>query len=457
MSDATIEKLKLEISRNQKRCNLEQTNSWIIQKSEIGGRGIFATRDIKVNEIIFQDKFLICGTTQKDILLCVVCYKISNITVCSGGCCLPICEKCIGSNQHLKECQLIKSWCPKNPKKISIKIFKALPAIRALILTDDEKVLFNLLQGNERKLTDVIEEEFLNFPGDKNLLNNIWSILNTNTFEVALNSNLSVQGVYSLSCLMNHSCCPNTRISFNKDFLMTVRASKAISMGDEILTSYVQLLWGTFHRRAFLAKTKNFLCKCLRCSDPTENGTFISAIPCVDENCFGKMISSNSISLIAPWSCDVCGVTKSSQIILKVQNMISSLIGGQMGFQSIENVLNYCRNTLPKILPKFSQFSVEMKLFVIEKVQGSQFNLQDFLDKEKYCLELLDLINELKLGEITRAGNLYFELFKSRKEIHRLKGLPNDEIDEKILLEKCWMILGESILCPSNLIELKNN
>lgn len=455
MSDLTIEKLKVEILKNHKRCNLEQTNSWTIEKSQIDGRGIFAKRDIKINEIIFQDKFLICGTTQKDILICVGCYKISNHRVCPDGCCLPICEKCIGNFQHLKECELIKSWCPKNPEKLSIKIFKALPAIRALILTDDEKVLFNLLQGNERKLADLIEEEFSNFPDDKNLLNNVWSILNTNTFEVVLDSNLSIQGLYSLSCLMNHSCYPNTRISFDKNFLMTVQASKEILSGEEILTSYVQLLWGTFHRRAFLAKTKNFLCKCLRCSDPTENGTFISAIPCVDENCVGKMISKNSISLIAPWSCDVCGITKSSQIILKVQNMISSLIGGQMGHQSIENVLNYCRNTLPNILPKFSQFSVEMKLFVIEKVQaGTQFDLLDFLDKEKYCLELLDLINELKLGEITRAGNLYFELFKARKEIRRLKGLPNDEIDEKNLLEKSWVILGESLLCPTDLIEL---
>lgn len=452
-NDSTIEKLRQEISKNLQRCNLQENNSWIIEKSEISGRGIFAKRDIEVNEIIFQDKFLICGTTQKDIHLCVICYTSSNLTVCSGGCCLPICEKCIGTNQHFKECDLIKSWCPKNPEKISNKIFKALPAIRALILTDDEMVLFNLLQGNERKVTDAIADEFLSFPDDKNLLNNIWSILNTNIFEIVLDGNLSIQGLYTLSCLMNHSCYPNTRISFNKDFLMTVRATKPIKENEEILTSYVQLLWGTFHRRAFLAKTKSFLCNCLRCSDPTENGTYISAIPCVDENCVGKMIMKNSVSFISPWNCEFCGVTKSSQTILKVQNMISSLIGGQMGFQSIESVLNYCRNTIPKILPKFSQFSVEIKLFVIEKVQGtgSKFTLQDFLDKEQYCLELLDLINELKLGEITRAGNLYFELYKCRKEIQRLKGLPSD-VDEKNLLEKSWIILGESILCPSDLV-----
>jgi hypothetical protein len=44
---------------------------------------------------------------------------------------------------------------------------------------------------------------------------------------------------------------------------------------------YTHALWGTQARREHLAATKYFTCRCERCVDPTELGTYISGIRCL--------------------------------------------------------------------------------------------------------------------------------------------------------------------------------
>jgi hypothetical protein len=44
---------------------------------------------------------------------------------------------------------------------------------------------------------------------------------------------------------------------------------------------YTHALWGTQARREHLTATKYFTCRCERCSDPTELGTYISGIRCL--------------------------------------------------------------------------------------------------------------------------------------------------------------------------------
>lgn len=71
---------------------------------------------------------------------------------------------------------------------------------------------------------------------------------------------------------MNHSCVPNIRYTYDHQQIMTCRASKPIKKGEQIFNSYTKVLWGTNQRRMHLYYSKNFLCKCERCVDPTEFG-----------------------------------------------------------------------------------------------------------------------------------------------------------------------------------------
>lgn len=82
-----------------------------------------------------------------------------------------------------------------------------------------------------------------------------------------------VLGLYPLACMMNHQCVPNVRYCFDANHVMRVQATKNIMCGEEIFTSYIQIFWGTYSRRVHLTATKDFMCNCPRCSDPTVKKT----------------------------------------------------------------------------------------------------------------------------------------------------------------------------------------
>ncbi|KAK3506681.1 hypothetical protein QTP70_014290 [Hemibagrus guttatus] len=64
--------------------------------------------------------------------------------------------------------------------------------------------------------------------------------------------------------LMNHSCCPNVIVTY-RGTLAEVRAVKDISPGDEIFTSYIDLLYPTEDRIERLRDSYYFTCDCKEC------------------------------------------------------------------------------------------------------------------------------------------------------------------------------------------------
>ena len=71
---------------------------------------------------------------------------------------------------------------------------------------------------------------------------------------------------------------------------MEVRAKMAIQQGEEITTRYVDPWEGQPSRQLKIARNWNFICNCLRCKDPSDLGTYFSAIVC--QKC-ANYISSN--------------------------------------------------------------------------------------------------------------------------------------------------------------------
>ncbi|KAJ7407021.1 SET and MYND domain containing 2 [Willisornis vidua] len=64
--------------------------------------------------------------------------------------------------------------------------------------------------------------------------------------------------------LMNHSCCPNVIVTY-KGTLAEVRAVKDIEPGDEIFSSYIDLLYPTEDRNDRLRDSYFFNCDCREC------------------------------------------------------------------------------------------------------------------------------------------------------------------------------------------------
>eukprot|EP00096_Caligus_rogercresseyi_P000624 TRINITY_DN1109_c1_g1_i1.p1 TRINITY_DN1109_c1_g1~~TRINITY_DN1109_c1_g1_i1.p1 ORF type:complete len:336 (-),score=22.21 TRINITY_DN1109_c1_g1_i1:734-1741(-) len=116
-------------------------------------------------------------------------------------------------------------------------------------------------------------------------------------------------GLYFLYSLMNHNCISNTKsiIHSLKDSdspgSIEVRALRSISKGEEISTRYVGSNVGLPTRREVLFEHWGFFCLCPRCKDPTELGTYASAIKCQSCSC-GYLLPP--VDLNKEWECFGC-------------------------------------------------------------------------------------------------------------------------------------------------------
>lgn len=109
----------------------------------------------------------------------------------------------------------------------------------------------------------------------------VCGIVQVNGHEVPLTDPPYV-AIYDVGSMLEHSCLPNCSKTFTRDGHLLVRTSGGapIETDQHLSISYTDPLWGTAQRLAHLADTKFFVCKCARCSDPTELGTYYSGIKC---------------------------------------------------------------------------------------------------------------------------------------------------------------------------------
>eukprot|EP00026_Physarum_polycephalum_P012085 Phypoly_transcript_12356.p1 GENE.Phypoly_transcript_12356~~Phypoly_transcript_12356.p1 ORF type:complete len:347 (+),score=35.40 Phypoly_transcript_12356:42-1043(+) len=85
-------------------------------------------------------------------------------------------------------------------------------------------------------------------------------------FGVSLDSE---SGLFPIFSRINHSCTPNSNHYFNPALgKETVHAVKDIAAGEEVTTTYIDLLSSRKQRRKILEQKFNFLCECPACSVP---------------------------------------------------------------------------------------------------------------------------------------------------------------------------------------------
>lgn len=83
-------------------------------------------------------------------------------------------------------------------------------------------------------------------------------------------------------------------------------------LDDHISSIYTHILWGTAARRDHLLQTKYFKCKCRRCQDSTELGTYISGLKCIGgiegSPCGGLQLPVNPTLEEGAWECGKCKI-----------------------------------------------------------------------------------------------------------------------------------------------------
>ncbi|EFN87850.1 Protein msta, isoform B [Harpegnathos saltator] len=299
----------------------DESRSWRIERSPLGGRGMFAMRDIQPGELIFMDVPLLLGPRchSKYLPMCVVCYKNDcPLFPCDHGCGLPICStKCENSLMHARaECRILRELEPTCGSTWSKDLLLTVVLIRALALSSEQRRLLfafechlNLAPNYE---IDLLKRNITHLPDEEQLalMKRICGIFNTNSFEVVAVRDkdrvVSLRGIYPIGALQNHCCVPNTRHHFDDQQRLYMSAALPIAAGQEITMSYTDLLWDTRSRRCFLRVTKHFSCDCNRCSDPLEFGSQLGALLCAKENCPGHLLPCDSLSYESSWTCSEC-------------------------------------------------------------------------------------------------------------------------------------------------------
>lgn len=272
----------------------EKDPNWIIAESPLGGRGVFAKRNINKGEEIFREHTLLVGPTSRKNMplnICVICYNLlneENNVLCPNGCCLPVCETCSKSDKHAQECNLFRKWKPKDTTKIEPPVVRLLSVVRCFFLSGNERKLLYAMQANNDKYymkeIQTAANCFENFPQEADALDYFYRTVcayNTNAFQATSTVNgheVKLRALLPLAGLLNHACTPNANHDFVDCETIVLSATRDIAKGEEITTTYTKVLWSNLTRKMFLAMTKHFMCNCSRCLDPTVSKVYFRYI-----------------------------------------------------------------------------------------------------------------------------------------------------------------------------------
>ncbi|KAB0797473.1 hypothetical protein PPYR_08466 [Photinus pyralis] len=443
----------------------EENAPWVIKNSNIGGRGLFANRDIEIGEVIYRDNAIILGPRSSMLcpMVCVSCYSQENLYPCSRNCGLPICsEKCENSDVHFQECQLLVGWKRECLyQEINSSLMKCLTPIRSLLLADNKKLLLNLLKSHHGAQhgyeVDILKGKLgLNFKEEEeNLMRLTCTVLDANSFEVTVGNEegrSGLRGLYPLSSLMNHSCSPNTMHNFDKHRNMIVKAAVFIEKGQELFHSYTRLIWGTPVRRTHLERTKHFFCTCSRCNDPTEFGTNISGIVC--QKCGDVALPLYDSESHVEWKCATCKFVLSNDKVCLLFRVLGSRVSQFDECDDVEEILKFLKRQIRNYLPPSNQISIELKYRLVwilghnPKYLWNDLSDDLLKEKEEICRELLKLLEMLRAGQSKMRGLILYELYRCMQEWKRRYRLADDH---RALLEEAKEILKDDVNAPKEI------
>jgi len=437
----------------------------IAQSNDVG-RHVVTTRKVTKGEVIFRDVPIVTGPSRESEPACVSCYRLIDLTCTRpevGGCSAsgvplgvtppppeqgpiphvlcprcgwPLCSStCANSDNHKAECHyLFQSGCRINAVD-SDALYDVVTVLRCLYLRDTNPQawadLLTLQESNPKELNEELADRAKKVTGficgtlklgntfSKELVFDICTRLDVNSFEVPLGrSSATVQGIFTIACMVEHSCIPTGHRCFNSDMSITVRSAYGAEEGDAVSICYTDSLWPTAARREHLVYSKDFLCVCDRCQDETENETYISGIRCT--KCpAGYFLPENPIDCAARWICNECGMEapKGYQDIVneKVASAIAKLEEAGLTPEACEKFLK----TYGKVLHPNHAHMLDIKysyLNILGHSEGctmSQMTDVQLQTKENLARNFLEIARKILPGISRLKGTALYELYLS--------------------------------------------
>ncbi|ERL91523.1 hypothetical protein D910_08853 [Dendroctonus ponderosae] len=416
-----------------------------------------------------------------------------HLRPCKNSCGLDVCsETCQNSSSHSKECKLIGE-CTQKRSNVSDQfrqdLYENLTPLRSLFLDECEKDVVSCLIAHDREEHGHEIEALKNKLGfefteeDEIFLRFVCCVMDANAFEVIVGNEentSSVRALYPLGSLANHSCIPNTLHVFNDEQQMVVKATTFIQKNVELFHSYTRIIWGTTTRLYHLHKTKHFICKCARCEDPTEFGTYMGSVLC--KLCRGIVSSTNPEKAFARWQCQDCKNLVSGRDVGQLTALLGKdfvIINGR--FSMLDLLGSILRNVesndypfmyrllngkLKSVVPENNQVAVELKYKIVwilgYKVgyMWGELTLEQLKIKEQICKDILELLEKLRCGQSKMRGLLLYELCCCKREtINRTNNCNQNSIPVEIrdLLSEAASILQYDTSAPEEIKQICQN
>ncbi|XP_052755068.1 SET domain-containing protein SmydA-8-like [Galleria mellonella] len=471
-----------------------------VRRSDKLGRYLIAAKDLKAGEKILSDEPFVLGPNSDTSLVCHNCYLplISKFIVCKNCAVAPLCpgDGCpqpLAYNWHTNtECEFfrtLKLTKGLNPM-IMVQNVGSLLIFRAMLKkkTDPQawEEFMELETHMEKRKNTSIWQYYQNtvqfiesldfFEGvDVNLVQKVCAAVDVNSFDVrgpqipAIGCSEILRGVYLKASLLAHDCIGNTHMAINDNNLLVCHASINIKKGDVIYFNYSDPLKGTTLRQQHLLVGKYFKCTCLRCTDSTELGTYISSIICPE-----CKIGLVSMGENGDWKCNNCKKDYAQSYIGKKIQSCSDKFD-VINKKDEKELEEYIRNVSLLLAPNH--------YLLLEAKQRLAGVLRDLINREPHptkkvmrrkiqlCNELLPIIEKLVPGiSRTKAITMYelhatmVQLAKKKFDGREITGsgymdeLLNAEVFLKRALEMLFIEPGnspEGELCAKALEEYR--
>ncbi|KAM3965846.1 SET and MYND domain containing, arthropod-specific, member 5 [Aphomia sociella] len=466
------------------------------------GRYLVAARDLTPGDLVLTERPLVFGPKAMPdpevSMPCVGCYKPVSTEVgercfrCGWPVCSGNCPGLTDPRHHGVECHVLSARpeCMLNNISNYYRHDALLP-LRCILLQKSDPEKWTKLQemqshmecripGSEAydeaneyiveylmnnfitKLEDDIKKKYIAEVSPA-LIHKMCGIIDTNALEIRLPASSELLALYTNTCIMEHSCIPNTKHTFvqspkdkNDLYKITVKVVVPVPKENHITTMYTHALWGTQARRQHLKDTKYFACRCRRCSDPTELGTYLSAMKCLGDSkkvCDGIHLPEDPLDDETEWACNKCSITiNNSQVNMVITQMGEEvenvqMIGGSVPL--LESLL--CRLSMFLHPNHYHLYSIKHSLIQLYGRHSSYMSIEILDKKIKMCKDLI---------LITRAldpGNARLSLYNAvlQHELHSALILKSKSINDESreVVEEITPILTEAKLTIENALD----
>lgn len=470
-----------------------------VQTSPELGRHLIATRDLAAGDLILCENPLVYGPrphiVEEGPVPCIGCFRLimAEQSPRCDGCGWPVCHtSCEGlkdPNNHGLEC-LILGLRTEGVINRFHDFYRqdTLLALRCLLLQKKGTKKWEQLmemeshmeaRGEDTEIYKLIEERLIKYfkenfferlqdmerLADQSLLpeispeivHKICGIIDVNALEI--NQDGEVSALYPTAYLLEHSCICNTYHVFGEptqNYKITLKAAVRIKKGEHISTMYTHALWGTQARREHLMESKYFSCHCRRCKDPTELGTYLSALRCIgidDRTCGGNQLPIDPCDDKTEWACDKCPVKLTSDEVAFLVNKI----GEEVDFVQLSDpTVKEMRDLLDKILTflhphHYHVYSIKHSLVQLYGYQHgylpNQISDQLLVKKAEMCRELIEITKTIDPGNARLPLYLavvQHELFLANAFYVKRKWHVENKKDLVLLVEEAMNALAEA-------------